>query len=49
MQIILMGTGPFAVPMAKAIYASSHSVPLLVTRPQRVLHGKTQAEANPMR
>jgi methionyl-tRNA formyltransferase len=49
MNIILMGTGPFAVPMAKAIYASSHTVPLLVTRPQRVLHGKTQAEANPMR
>lgn len=49
MRIILMGTGPFAVPMSKAIYASSHVVPLLVTRPQRVLHGKTQAEANPMR
>jgi methionyl-tRNA formyltransferase len=49
MRIILMGTGPFAVPMARAIYDSAHDVPLLVTRPQRVLHGKTQAEANPMR
>src|SRR5688572_959726 len=49
MRIILMGTGPFAVPMARAILNSSHHVPLLVTRPQRVLHGKTQAEANPMR
>ena len=49
MRIILMGTGPFAVPMARAIYHSSHEVPLLVTRPARVLHGKTQAEANPMR
>ena len=35
--------------MAKAIYASCHTVPLLVTRPQRTIHGKTQAEANPMR
>ncbi len=49
MRVILMGTGPFAVPMARAIYASSHTVPLLVTRPRRSVHGKTQAEANPMR
>lgn len=49
MRIILMGTGPFAVPMSQAIYGSNHTVPLLVTRPQRKLHGKTQAEANPMR
>jgi methionyl-tRNA formyltransferase len=49
MRIILMGTGPFAVPMSQAIYESNHTVPLLVTRPQRKLHGKTQAEANPMR
>jgi methionyl-tRNA formyltransferase len=49
MRIILMGTGPFAVPMAEAIYNSAHDVPLLVTRPRRVLHGKTQADANPMR
>jgi methionyl-tRNA formyltransferase len=49
MRIIIMGTGPFAVPMAEAVYRSAHTVPLLVTRPARVLHGKTQAEANPMR
>lgn len=49
MQIILMGTGPFAVPMARAIYASSHTVLLVVTRPQRKLHGKSQAQAQPMR
>jgi methionyl-tRNA formyltransferase len=49
MQIILMGTGPFAVPMARAIYASSHIVPLVVTRPLRKLHGKSQAQAQPMR
>lgn len=49
MRIILMGTGPFAVPMSRAIYDSSHEVPLLVTRPRRVLHGKSQADANPMR
>jgi len=49
MRIILMGTGPFAVPMSQFIYESNHTVPLLVTRPQRKLHGKTQAEANPMR
>lgn len=49
MRIIMMGTGPFAVPTFRALYASQHEVCALVTRPPRPLHGKTQADTNPMR
>jgi methionyl-tRNA formyltransferase len=33
----------------RALYASRHEVLALVTRPARPLHGKSRAEANPMR
>lgn len=33
MRIIIMGTGPFAVPSAERILADGHDVPLVVTRP----------------
>ncbi len=49
MRIIMMGTGPFAVPSFEALYSTQHEVLLLVTRPPRVVHGKSQAEVNPMR
>jgi methionyl-tRNA formyltransferase len=49
MRVIMMGTGPFAVPTLEALYASRHEVLALVTRPPRPLHGKSRAEANPMR
>ena len=49
MRLIMMGTGPFAVPTFKRLYESQHEVLALVTRPERPLHGKTRAEANPMR
>ena len=49
MKLIIMGTGPFAVPTLKRLYASGHAVLALVTRPPRPIHGKTQAETNPMR
>ena len=49
MKLIIMGTGPFAVPTLKRLYASGHAVLALVTRPPRPMHGKTQAETNPMR
>lgn len=49
MRLIMMGTGPFAVPTLQALYESDHSVVALVTRPPRTAHGKTQAEVNPMR
>ena len=49
MRLIMMGTGPFAVPTLERLYDSPHEVLALVTRPPRPIHGKTQAEANPMR
>jgi methionyl-tRNA formyltransferase len=49
MRLLMMGTGPFAVPTLEALYESRHEVLALVTRPARPLHGKTRAEANPMR
>ncbi|TWU17967.1 methionyl-tRNA formyltransferase [Allorhodopirellula heiligendammensis] len=33
-RIILMGTGPFAVPSFEAIRAAGHEVPLVITRPR---------------
>ncbi|MEX2114983.1 MAG: methionyl-tRNA formyltransferase [Pirellulales bacterium] len=49
MRLIMMGTGPFAVPTLERLYDSPHEVLALVTRPARPLHRKSQAEANPMR
>ena len=49
LRIIMMGTGAFAVPTLRRLLAGPHRVELLVTRPPRELHGKQQAEANPMR
>jgi methionyl-tRNA formyltransferase len=49
MRVIMMGTGPFAVPTLRQLYLSRHAVLALVTRPPRPLHGKSRAEANPMR
>ncbi len=49
MRVIMMGTGPFAVPTLGALLDSAHEVPALFTRPDRPLHGKSRAEANPTR
>lgn len=49
MRVIMMGTGPFAVPTLKRLYDSPHEVLALVTRPPKPIHGKSRAEANPMR
>jgi methionyl-tRNA formyltransferase len=49
MRVIMMGTGPFAVPTFRRLLESRHEVRALFTRPARPLHGKTAAEANPMR
>jgi methionyl-tRNA formyltransferase len=49
MRVIMMGTGPFAVPTFRALLGSGHEVPALFTRPARPIHGKSRAEANPMR
>ncbi len=45
----MMGTGPFAVPTLRRLSEAHHEVLALVTRPPRSLHGKSAAEANPMR
>jgi methionyl-tRNA formyltransferase len=49
MRLVMMGTGPFAVPTFRALVASPHDVAALVTRPAR---GKTRSSGppdNPMR
>jgi methionyl-tRNA formyltransferase len=50
-RIVLMGTGPFAVPSFDALLASGkHEIPLVVTRPIKNLDdGKGRALANPVR
>lgn len=47
MRIVVMGTGPFAVPMLAALYASRHEVAAVVTQPARDHRGK--ASPSPMR
>ena len=49
MRLIMMGTGPFAVPTFERLLQSGHEVVALITRPDRPIHGKSRAEANPMR
>jgi len=44
-----MGTGPFAVPMFRAILSSRHRAAALVTRPDRPAHRRERAPVNPMR
>ena len=48
MRLIIMGTGPFAVPMFEAVLAKGHEVPIVVTRPSRPARGRKQAPPNPM-
>jgi methionyl-tRNA formyltransferase len=49
MRLIMMGTGPFAVPTFEALYASQHEVVLLVTAPVREHRGKTVDAPSRMR
>ena len=46
MQIIMLGTGPFAVPTLRCLHASPHDVVCVVTRPPRGRRGDPPA---PMR
>ena len=48
LRIVVMGTGPFAVPMFHAIVRAGHVVPALVTRPDRAPPGR-RPPPNPMR
>jgi methionyl-tRNA formyltransferase len=40
MRIVMMGTGPFAVPTFRAIYETRHTVVALATKPLRTHRGK---------
>jgi methionyl-tRNA formyltransferase len=51
MRLVIMGTGPFAVPTFEALLESPNQVVALVTRPERPVHDKHKQSAprNPMR
>jgi methionyl-tRNA formyltransferase len=49
MRLIMMGTGPFAVPTFRRLRTAGHEVPLLVTRPAKPSSGRGPAPINPMR
>ncbi|MBL8826962.1 MAG: methionyl-tRNA formyltransferase [Planctomycetaceae bacterium] len=49
LKIVVMGTGPFAVPMFRALYASRHQVQALFTQPTRPTRGNRPPPSNPMR
>ncbi len=48
MRLVMMGTGPFAVPTFRALLASQHEVVALFTRPPRTGAGKHRTADNPM-
>lgn len=48
LRAVVMGTGPFAVPMFRALLASPHHVAAVVTRPDRTAPGR-RPPPNPMR
>jgi len=48
-RIIMMGTGPFAVPTFESLIASEHDVVVLVTRPMPAVRTRGKPPANPMR
>lgn len=47
-RLVVMGTGPFAVPMLRALVAAGHDVAAVVTRPDRAPEGR-RPPPNPMR
>ena len=49
MRIVMMGTGPFAVPTFRWLLESAHEVPALFTRPDRNVHRRRRPPPNPMR
>jgi len=48
LRVVVMGTGPFAVPMLRTLLRSEHHIVAVVTRPDRVAPGRRPA-ANPVR
>jgi len=49
LRLLVMGTGPFAVPMFARILEAGQQVLGLVTRPDRPIHARQAAPQNPMR
>jgi methionyl-tRNA formyltransferase len=49
MKLVVLGTGPFAVPMFQSLLNSPHVVAALVTRPTPLQRGREKAPLNPMR
>jgi methionyl-tRNA formyltransferase len=49
LRLVVMGTGPFAVPMFRALYDTRHEVVALVTQPLRATRGNRPPPINPMR
>ncbi|MBI1248674.1 methionyl-tRNA formyltransferase [bacterium] len=49
MRIVMMGTGPFAVPTFKALLQSKHEVLCLFTQPVRSVHRRKASLPTPMR
>ena len=48
-RLLMMGTGPFAVPTFRALLNSSHEILALVTRPDKPVHRREKTPANLMR
>jgi methionyl-tRNA formyltransferase len=49
MRVVVLGTGPFAVPTLESLLDSPHEVAALVTRPTAPAKGREKAAPNPMR
>lgn len=49
LRLVLMGTGPFAVPAFSALLVAGYEVPLVVTRPQRVVKSRKGPPPAPVR
>lgn len=48
-RLVLMGTGPFAVPSFEALRAAGHEIPLVVTRPMPPVKSRKGAPPAPVR
>ena len=48
MRLVMMGTGPFAVPTFVSLLKSPYDVVALLTRPPKAVRGKRHAPTNPM-
>ncbi len=48
-NLILMGTGPFAVPSFEALRAAGYPISLVVTRPQPAIKSRTGSPPSPVR